>query len=46
MTTQERDRLNEHVRRVVDRFPPLTGEQRSRLAALLANGEGGDGRGP
>ena len=28
--------LDEHVRRVVDSFPPLTPEQRSRLAALLA----------
>lgn len=34
--------LGEHVRRVVDGFPPLTSEQRSRLAALLADGEGGD----
>jgi Spy/CpxP family protein refolding chaperone len=28
--------LNEHVQRVVDTFAPLTPEQRSRLAALLA----------
>ena len=36
--------LNEHVRRVVDGFPPLTPEQRSRLAALLVDGEKvGDG---
>jgi len=38
--------VDEYVRRVVDGFPPLTGEQRRRLAALLAGGEGGDGRAP
>lgn len=27
--------LAEHIRRVVDQAPPLTGEQRARLAALL-----------
>jgi hypothetical protein len=27
--------LAEHIKRVVDDFPPLTGEQRDRLAALL-----------
>jgi hypothetical protein len=36
VTAQERVRLNERVRRVVDGFPPLTPEQRGRLAALLA----------
>jgi len=30
--------LEEHVRRVVDTFPPLTAEQRSRLALLLKGG--------
>jgi len=38
------ERLAEHVRRVVDAFPPLTPEQRDRIAALLrdapANGDG------
>ncbi len=29
--------LAEHVRRVVDRFPPLTPEQRDRIAALLSS---------
>ena len=38
--------LNEHVRRVVDGFPPLTPKQRSRLAALLADGERGDDGAP
>jgi hypothetical protein len=33
--------LEEHVRQVVDAFPPLTAEQRSRLALLLQGG-GGD----
>jgi hypothetical protein len=27
--------LEEHVQRIVDAFPPLTDEQRDRLAALL-----------
>lgn len=27
--------LAEHVRRLVDTFPPLTADQRDRLAALL-----------
>ncbi|GAA4250916.1 hypothetical protein GCM10022255_041490 [Dactylosporangium darangshiense] len=31
----EEDALAEHARRVVDRAPPLTQEQRARLAALL-----------
>lgn len=29
------ERLVEHVRRVVDQAPPLTTEQRDRIAALL-----------
>jgi hypothetical protein len=29
------ERLAEHVRAVVDTFPPLTPEQRDRIAALL-----------
>lgn len=29
------DRLEEHVRRIVDGSPPLTGEQRDRIAVLL-----------
>ena len=29
------ERLHEHVQRVVDTFPPLTSEQRNRIAALL-----------
>lgn len=29
------ERLAEHVRRVVDTFPPLTDEQRNQIAALL-----------
>jgi hypothetical protein len=27
--------LEEHVRRIVDTFPPLTDEQRNKIAALL-----------
>lgn len=27
--------LEEHIRRIVDTFPPLSAEQRSRLAVLL-----------
>jgi hypothetical protein len=38
------EQLADHVRRVVDTFPPLTREQRSRLAALLL-APGGDGDG-
>lgn len=29
------EKLAEHIRTVVDQFPPLTAEQRSRLAAYL-----------
>ncbi len=29
------DRLSQHIRRVVDSAPPLTAEQRERLAVLL-----------
>ncbi|MFI7426091.1 hypothetical protein ACIBPB_03815 [Micromonospora sp. NPDC049836] len=32
--------LEEHIRRLVDTAPPLTHEQRARLAALLTNGGG------
>jgi hypothetical protein len=32
------ERLEEHVRRIVDAAPPLTGEQRARLAAILRAG--------
>lgn len=32
---QHASALAEHVRRVVDTFPPLTAEQRERIAALL-----------
>jgi hypothetical protein len=32
--------LAEHVRRIVDTFPPLTAAQRDRIAALLASGPG------
>jgi hypothetical protein len=31
--------LEDHVRRVVEGFPPLTAEQRDRLAALLRDWE-------
>jgi hypothetical protein len=31
-------RLEEHVRRVVDEAPPLTDEQRDRIASLLRLG--------
>ena len=33
------ERLADHVRRVVDSAPPLTPEQRARIAALLRGGE-------
>lgn len=33
-------RAEQYVRDLVDTFPPLTPEQRSRLAALLTDGEG------
>ena len=36
----------QYVRDLVDTFPPLTPEQRGRLAALLADGERGDGHAP
>ena len=36
----------QYVRDLVDTFPPLTPEQRGRLAALLADGEGVDGDAP
>lgn len=32
------ERLEEHIRRVVDEAPPLTREQRDRLATLLRTG--------
>jgi hypothetical protein len=32
-------RLAEHIRRLVDEAPPLTAEQRDRLAILLRGGE-------
>lgn len=35
-------KLEQHVRQVVDGFPPLTSAQRSRLAALLRPTVGGD----
>ena len=35
------DRLEEHIQRVVDEAPPLTAEQRARLAILLTS-SGGD----
>jgi hypothetical protein len=37
-------KLAEHIKKVVDQAPPLTGEQRTRLAALLRPAElaGGD----
>jgi hypothetical protein len=34
--------LAEHIQKVVDAAPPLTAEQRSRLAALLQPVGGGD----
>ena len=36
MTTVEAS-LEEHVRRIVDAAPPLTAEQRQRVAAILLN---------
>jgi len=36
----------QYVRDLVDSFPLLTDAQRGRLAALLTNGEGVDGRAP
>jgi hypothetical protein len=35
------ERLADHVRRVVDTAPPLTDEQRNRIAALLRDTSGG-----
>lgn len=35
--------LEAHIRQVVDQFPPLSPEQRARLAALLSPGGGADG---
>ncbi len=32
------ERLTEHIERVVNQTPPLTPEQRERLALLLTNG--------
>jgi hypothetical protein len=37
------ERLAEQVRRVVERFPPLTPEQRDRIAALLVTPTTGGG---
>ncbi|TKV61337.1 hypothetical protein FDO65_06990 [Nakamurella flava] len=34
------DKLAEHIKKVVDQAPPLTAEQRDRLAALLRAGGG------
>lgn len=36
------ERLEEHIRRVVDDAPPLSDEQRARLAQLLRPTAGGD----
>lgn len=33
------ERLADHIRRVVDAAPPLTAEQRDRLAFLIRGGE-------
>jgi len=32
------ERLADHVRKVVDQAPPLTSEQRARIAAILNGG--------
>lgn len=32
------ERLNDYIREVVDEAPPLTDQQRSKLAALLVGG--------
>jgi hypothetical protein len=37
--------LEEHVRRIVDATPPLTPEQRDKIAALLFSGRTSDDRG-
>ena len=34
------ERLEEHIRRIVDQAPPLSAEQRSRLAVLLLDSTG------
>lgn len=34
--------LAEHIKRVVDEAPPLNGEQRERLAAILRSRPAGD----
>jgi hypothetical protein len=36
----------EYVRRIVDRLPPLTDEQRARLATLLRDGTPAEARVP
>ena len=36
----------QYIRDLVDGWPPLTDAQRGRLAALLTDSEGGDGRVP
>lgn len=36
-------RLEDHVRQIVDSFPPLTEEQRNRIAALLRPSSHGGG---
>jgi hypothetical protein len=33
-------KLEEHVRKAIDAAPPLTDEQRTRIAALLRTGSG------
>ncbi|UFN46080.1 hypothetical protein [Nocardioides okcheonensis] len=40
------ERLEEHIKRVVDDAPPLNDEQRARLARLLRSTAGGDRGGP
>ena len=35
-------RLEDYIRRTVDQAPPLTAEQRERIAALLRPSAGGD----
>ena len=35
-------KLAEHIRRVVDAAPPLTDDQRARLAVLLLRSSGGE----
>lgn len=35
--------LEEHIRAVVDTFPPLTADQRNRLAVILLGSPAGDG---